>query len=414
MHQNKIHLIRFYNVLLRAIAMGSRFILVFGLAYFLDPGKLGEYGLIVASLGFSVLIIGGDYFTYSHRELMSSKKERWSFIFQHNTIALLMLYLILLPLQLGYFYYGLLSWSLIGWFFTLLIIEHLALEMNRLLIVMREPLLSSFVLLIRAGVWVWALLPWMWFDPSSRNLDEVFFFWSMGGASAVLFALWIIKKKVRIWMWSGIDWGWIRKGFGVGGLFLISTLSFKALTTVDRYFVEYFMNTELLAVYVVYIGMAMSIYSFVDSAVTSFLYPRAVSAWRTSEFDEFYKVMRELWVTSIMCSVSLAFIVGISAPWILGLVGKEIYLEHLDMLWVLLLAAIVYSIGLVPHYGLYSKGGDKEIMAIHLSSLLVFFGSIGVMAKLWVEGAVAVGLLLSFCWVGGAKLMIYRGIKSVI
>jgi len=405
--------IRLSNVLLRILSMASRFCLVFGLAYFIEPKEMGEYGLVVASLGFSVLIIGGDYYTYSHRELMSSGSARWGFIFQHHAIALIILYFFLLPVQFFYFSFGLLPWSLSGWFFMLLISEHLAQEMNRVLIAIQEPLMASIVLFLRAGVWVWLLLPWMWVNPDSRSLNEVFFFWVTGSSSSVLIAFFIVRKKTDGWQWGGVDWPWIIKGFGVGMLFLFSALSFKALTTVDRYFVVHFLNTEMLAVYVLYTGMAMSIYSVIDAAVTAFLYPRIVSAWRNSYLSTFNKLMSELWWATILLSISLALMIGVSANWVLSFIGKELYVEYIELLWVLLLAAIVYSVGLVPHYGLYAKGGDAKIMVIHLSSLIVFFITMGLTTIVWLEGAVAVGLLITFCWIGGAKFLFYRGIKSL-
>jgi O-antigen/teichoic acid export membrane protein len=402
---------RLLNVCLRLCSMVSRFLLVFGLAYFLDPKELGEYGLFAVSIGFSVLLIGGDFYTYSHRELLSSKNDSWCFILQHHVTALLLIYLLLLPLQLTYFWFGLLSWKLCGWFFLLLISEHLAQEMNRLLIAVQEPLMASLVLLIRMGVWVWFLLPWMLVEPNSRGVENVFLFWFVGSLSAVIFACFLVYKKIEKWTWSKPDFGWIKKGFGVGSLFLVSALSFKALTTIDRFFVEYLMNLEMLGVYVLFLGMAMSINSIMDSAIFSFLYPQVVRAWRTASFVDFHKMMNELWFVTIVGSVFLAFAIGISAPWVLSWIDKGVYLEHFEILAVLLIAAVVYSVGLVPHYGLYAKGGDKDIMKIHLSSLLVLMASIGIVMQFWVEGSVAVALFLTFCWIGSAKYMLYTKIE---
>jgi len=411
---NRKHLIRLFNVVLRVASMVSRLFLVFGLAYFLEPVELGEYGILVVSIGFSVLVVGGDYYTYSHRELLSSGRNNTCFIIQHHIVALLILYLFLLPLQYLYFFSGLLAWEFVGWFFALLVSEHLAQELNRLLIVIRQPLMAGFVLFVRMGSWVWGLILWMWLEPSSRYIENVYLFWLFGSLSSVFLACFIVWKNTQIWEWSKIDWGWIKKGFGVGGLFLISALSFKMLTTVDRYFVEYLTNAEILAAYVLYIGLAMSIYSIIDAAVFSFLYPQVVSTWRASKFVSFSILMKELWQVTLGGSVFLALFIGISSPWILGWMGKDVYLDNIWLLRILLLAAIVYSIGLVPHYGLYAKGGDKEIMMINISSLLVLIVSIGLVMTVWAEGSVAIGLLIAFSWMGAAKYKVYSGIKPVV
>ena len=58
-------------MVLRSLSLGSRFILLFVLARLLKPSDVGIYGLMTATIAFSVLVLGGDYYTYSQRELMA-------------------------------------------------------------------------------------------------------------------------------------------------------------------------------------------------------------------------------------------------------------------------------------------------------------------------------------------------------
>jgi len=89
--------LRVLNVSLRVLAMGSKFVLLIGLAKLLEPAEIGLFGLFAATVSFSMLVIGGDYYTYSQRELMSLPRERWSFVLQHQLLATGLLYIFLLP-----------------------------------------------------------------------------------------------------------------------------------------------------------------------------------------------------------------------------------------------------------------------------------------------------------------------------
>ena len=50
---------RVANVALRALAIGSKFALILALARLLEPADLGMFGLFAATVGFSVVLIGG-------------------------------------------------------------------------------------------------------------------------------------------------------------------------------------------------------------------------------------------------------------------------------------------------------------------------------------------------------------------
>ncbi len=75
---------RLLNVALRGLSMGSRFLLIFALAKLLSPTELGLFGLMMATVSISVLIIGVDYYTYTQRELLARPVEQWSFVIQHQ------------------------------------------------------------------------------------------------------------------------------------------------------------------------------------------------------------------------------------------------------------------------------------------------------------------------------------------
>jgi O-antigen/teichoic acid export membrane protein len=204
-----------------------------------------------------------------------------------------------------------------------------------------------------------------------------------------------------------IDWKWVCIGYKNGLIFLIATLCFRVLFTADRYIIKYFAGSDPLGVYVLYMSMATAIISFMDPAVFSFLYPRLVSAYRQRKFDAYKRIFKELAFSSIIASLLLAIIFATSAPWILHWTGKLIYLNQLPVLWMLLLMAIIYTIGMVPHYALYALGADKSILFTHISSLAIFITIITLTINFSPLYSVSLSLIGAFLWMAGTKMWLY-------
>lgn len=384
--------------------MGSRFVLLLVLARVLPPAELGLFGLFLAAIAFGVLVLGADYYTYSQRELLSEPRQRWSFVLQHQGIALAVIYLLVVaPLALA-FDFELLPNRYVAWFIPLLVLEHLGQEFVRILIAMRRPIGASAMLFLRVGAWVWVLLAVMWFAPETRTLEAVLLAWGIGAGSALIGGALIVAKEAAPWRGWPVDLAWLIKGFRIAGLYLVASLCFKALLTADRYLVDFLVGPDLLGVYVLYSGIAMAVVNFMDPAVFAFLYPRLVGAYRTGDLASYRKVRTELWWSTAGVSLGLAILIGLAAPTFLHWTGREIYLVHEPLLWLLLGVAVVYSMGMVPHYELYARGADRSIVIAHVSALIVFGFCVAFLSKYMPLEATAFGLLCAFTWMGLAKL----------
>ncbi len=398
---------RLLNVALRSLSMGSKLALIFGIAKLLEPAQVGLFGLMLATIGFSVLLVGGDYYTYSQRELLSRPATQWGFVLQHQVKAQLILYSVLLPAQLFIFVTGLMQWKYLLWFFVLLVLEHIAQEVNRILVAMHRQLIASWVLFIRMGSWVIFVLPFMVFNESYRQLEIVYMAWIVGSSLAIIQGVIVISRIVPNWKNVKTDYTWLKKGFKVGGLFLLATLCFRGLLTFDRYAVEMLSSTEMLGVYVFYISIVMGAYSFLDPAVFSFLYPKMLQAYQMNEKANYEKVFKELIITTFVMSALLAVLIWFFAPVIIGWINKPVYSDNLSDLLYLILAGFVYAVGYIPHYALYAMKGDKWILAAHISSMAIFFL---ILYFLKIENSirlVALALVFAFSWMMFIKLIGY-------
>ncbi|MCF6251016.1 MAG: hypothetical protein L3J75_07070 [Methylococcaceae bacterium] len=403
---------RLLNIALRGLSMGSRFLLIFALAKLLSPTELGSFGLMMATVSISVLIVGADYYTYSQRELLARPAEQWSFVIQHQMKAQLVLYSVLLPVQLLIFIFGLIDWQYMLWFFTLLILDHIAQEINRLLVAMHKQLIASFVLFIRMGSWVLVIIPLMYFYEQYQNLTSLYFSWMIGSTLAITMGGLAIKQALPVWNKEPTDFKWLKKGFKVGGLFLLATICFKGLLTFDRYAVEAFSSAETLGVYVFYIGIIMGVFTFLDPAVFSFLYPRMLQSYQMQEKDKFQKTFRELVFSTLIISALLAVSLWFLMPFIIGWVDKLIYAEYLDSLIFLIPVGFIYAVGYIPHYALYAMKEDKWIISAHISAIIVFFSSLAVFQLKNSIQTVASALLFAFSWMAIVKIVGYSVTKQ--
>ncbi len=364
--------LRFYNLFLRGISMLSKFALVICIAKFLKLEEVGQYGLLAATVSFSVIALGGEFYTYSQREILSVERSQWPYVLKNQAIASTFLYIIFLPLQLLIFVGGFLSFDFIFFFFLILILEHIAQELNRILIALHKQLFASVVLFFRLGAWGLISIGLFYYDSKFQNLDTVLYLWSLGTAMAIIMSLVLIFKMVPNLGQGKLDLKWIKNGYKVALKFFISTICIKIIMTLDRYIAESIAGIDFLAVYAVYASIAMVINSVLVPTVFSFLYPRLVENYRKGNFDAYKRNIRELLYSTVLIGALVALLVGFISPYAFAWTGKDVYLDSQKYLWWLLLFSYLYCLSMVPHYILYAKGRDKAVLISHLVAALVF------------------------------------------
>jgi O-antigen/teichoic acid export membrane protein len=392
---------RLLNVALRGSALASKFVLIFFLARYLEPSDVGVYGLLMVSISYSLFLVGFEFYTYSTRELIGSDKLIWLRIIRDQVFFYGFTYLAFIPISLLAFFEGWLPLTYLVWFYLLLFLEHVAQEMNRLLVVMEEQLLASVVLFLRAGAWclISALLM-LWF-PVFRSLDWVLAAWSVGAGLGCLLGLTHILRLDKTALGCGVNWSWISKGIRIAFPLLIASLAIRGLFTFDKFAVESIAGLDLLGAYVFFIGIATAVVSFVDAGVVVFIYPKIVAAAKKGDGATFKQGMKVLLRDIIFVAVGLIFLGLIIVEPILGWIGRDMYIESFYLLKWLFLAVLIHSLGIVPHVGLYAFGRDKPILYSQLFGfvcfiLMIYFGAsvYGVLVVPWALCLAFLGILV--------------------
>lgn len=409
---NSHSLVRMLNVLMRGVTLLCKFLLIFFLAKFLDPKEVGLYGLLAGTIGYALFAVGFEFYTYSTREIIGSDRQQWLALIRDQSVFFVFTYLLVLPFVLMAFFSGLLPWAYAVWFFLLLMLEHVAQELNRLLVVISEQLLASVILFIRSGAWCLLLVVLMWWIPASRKLEWVLVAWCIGAGLGCLLGGARILSLNRSALRNKVDWKWIGKGLKLAIPLLVASLAIRGIFTFDRYWVESIVGLEVLGVYVLFVGIATSIVSFLDAGIIVFLYPKIIAAAKVGNDKEFRSGMRKLfWDVSLVTLVLVGLGLLLGRP-VLGWIGKDIYMENFYLLKWLFLAIVFYAASMIPHIGLYAHGRDKAILFSQLCGLGVF--CLGVYWGAPKYGVIIVPWALCFSFMAMLiwKLLAYRAMRS--
>ncbi|QOR39087.1 hypothetical protein HNO52_11595 [Billgrantia diversa] len=368
----------------------------------------------MATVAYSLYALGIDFYSYSTRELLGSDKKFWAKLLRDQGVLFVLVYCLVIPFLCLVFFYELLPWSVAPWFFIILVFEHLAQELNRLLVAMSRQLLASMVLFLRSGLWALFVVFVFWLSEDVRTIDVVFTAWALGAASACLLGASAMMQLDRDSLRSRIDWTWIRRGISIALPLLIATLAIRGVFTIDRYWVQAIAGDDVLASYVLYFGVASVIMSFLDSGVFVFIYPKMISAFKSSNREAFDKGMRQLMAQTLIVVIVLSVLAALLIHPLLAWLDKPIYTENISLLYVLLMAMSVYSISMIPHYGMYAMSFDRHIIISHVLALPCF-GMLAYLFSAWtINYAIPLALCGSFGFIFAYKTVAYLSYKKKI
>ncbi len=384
-----------------------RFLLVFFLARYLAPEDVGMYGLLVATIGFTIYVLGLDLYTFTSREILKSPRVAWRGMVSSHFSLLAPVGVLGLSASLLFFAGGALPWSLLLWFLALTPTEHVGYEVDRMLIAMSDQLNASLLVLLRQGILPTAVIPLFLIAPGVRSLETVLALWAVLNVIAVAVGLGLLIYKTRGgdrgWR-AGLDWRWVVNGLKVALPFLIGTLSVKALFTLDRQAVAVFGSLADVGVYTFAMSVAAGLTNVLAVSVHQFSYPRLVTVAHDRDMAEFRTQSRRLWIQSLVLVVLAIVGVLLAEPILLDWVGEPVYARHAWLIPVSMAVIGVYNLSLVPHYVLYAVHADIAIVRITIGALLAFL--VGIATTLLSGGS---GLLAAVVGVGAGSMVLLAG-----
>jgi len=399
---NSKYNMRLLNISIRGISMLSRFLLIIVLAKLLTPADLGIFGLLVAGIGFAVLFVGFDYYSYSNREILSVKKEHWVRIIYNQIYAYVPLYLLFIPIAMVVNYYEFLPDIYFIWFILLMIVEHISIEQNRLLNTMQKQLSASIVLFLRSGMWVLFMLPIIVFFDGFRNLNTVLYAWFIGVSVSIVFGTFVIKKEINNWSFIKPDYLWILKGYKIGFLFILGTIAFKMISTFDRFWLEKISNSDIVGVYILYVSLAAGIIAFIHAGVIVFSTPKIIIAFQNGNLSKFKYLMNKFLKELIISILIMVIFISLLMPFVVDWIDKPIYNDNYNIFYIVLATASLTIINSHPSTYLYATKQDKYSFFSTISAFVVFMLAIAIFHFIIYDYSalykVSLAVLISFIW----------------
>ena len=385
----------FTSLVLRAVTLASKFLLIVALAKYLEPSELGIFGLIGVTVALTIYIAGFEFYAYNTRELLKRDDNEKPKLIKDQLVFHLFSYLFVFPLLLLVFVYEWLPWEYLGWFYLLSILEHLSQESYRLLITLSRPIEANIVLFCRSGAWVYVIIGMIVFIDATRDLDFILGGWLIG----VTLSLLLTGKYLSCYNWAGVfkqpvDRYWVRQGIRVSLVFFFAVLSIKIMEFSDRYFIRYFFDDSHVGVYTFFANIANVVQTFVYAGVISIIFPKLIQAYQNKNYQEYRQLLKNMALLSIMGVAIVSVLIVLFVSPVLTFIGKEVYVNNLQVLWIMIGTMGVIVIGFLPHYGLYVRSMDTAILlASVLASIVAILMNVILVPRYGLVGAASSTLI---------------------
>jgi len=403
---------RLVNIGLRGTTLCTRFLFVFFLARYVTPASVGYYGLFTATVGYTLYLVGLDFYTYNTRELLRVPREQHGRMIRDQAVLAAGLYALFLPL----------AWVLLSqagwptglsyWFIPILLLEHVNQEISRVLVVLSDQIGASVLLFIRQGSWALAIVAIMTWDDTTHNLQSVMAAWAVAGAGAAALGIYKLACAGMGGWRSPIDWSWIRRGVVISVSFLSATLALRALQIVDRYWLKALVDIDAVGAYVLFTGIASTLMVFLDAGVFTFSYPELIRLHQQGQRDAMQRQLRTMLLHTLLVAVGFSIVSWFVLPYLLTWIHNPVYTHYLWLYPWVLFATVVNAVGMVPHYGLYARGVDRPIIRSHIAALIVFPLTVWGLSRIQPVLAVPLGLNVAFLtillWKASAYFKAFR------
>lgn len=359
-------LIRGGNLALRLLSMGAKFLLVAGIAKSLGTEQLGEYGLFTVAITMLLYFIGFDFYTFSSREILGKESEQQKWLFRDQFVFHILSYILILPLIFLLYLGNIVPIKHILVFISILIFEHFSQELYRIFVLLSRSLIANFLLFIRTGLWCYiTILAWVLDINNTKGLEFIYIIWAISSFLSIIVSLIILNKIYgRFWSLKNIDWHWVKKGILVSFPFFISTICYKIIEFSNRYIIDFYTTKQDVGVFVFFSSIANASQVLIYTIVIMIFYPKMITLYNQSKFDELNKLKNKFYIEVVLYSVLVIFMVWCFIDIILAYMDKMELSKYKDILWFLLVSVFFINLSYVPHYQLYVHKKDKLIRNI--------------------------------------------------
>jgi glycosyltransferase involved in cell wall biosynthesis/O-antigen/teichoic acid export membrane protein len=390
---------------MRVGMLAAKFILSIFMARYMGLKEIGIYGLIVGASGTVQAVLRGGIFLLICRDVVRQSRFELMHDLRHYISGILFLYLLLAPVAIicGQ-YWGEPAVAIL--ILCVFLTDHLAFDSYVLINNLQYPKLANFVYSLQSAVWIYLLVICAVFYEPFRSLKVLLAFWTGGGLMALGIVLWL----TRDWPWKKVFSQKLQLQWYLSKMRSSARLYFADVLGVvnyylDRYIVSLFLSLEMTGIYVFFSQVMTATWNLVNSGVLVVYAPHLIRAYDPNNTAPFNKFYRQCIKRTYMATLGLALLSGVTVPFIVTLTGNRALLDHMPLLWVMLLALHFKIGGTCAGSGLFAMHKDREKFMLEVITFFVtaLVGSIAAMA-FGVYGVVLNTII------GSSLSMVYAGV----
>lgn len=360
------------NLALRGFTLGSRFLLLFALAHWLEPSDVGLIGLLMAIIGYGIYIVGLEFYTFCARELIHAAPDRRAWLLWHQLVLHTFTFMVGVLMLYAAALAGWIPRGYLGWLCALLLLEQVAQEVYRILVALSRQLTASVVLFVRTGAWCLVVIVTIAMEPTLRQVPFVLACWTVGASIACLLGVVSLARVVRLSRPASWDFHWIRQGLRIALPLFAASLAVRGMATFDRFMVENAAGLDVLGAYVLFAGVAAAVLAFLDAGVVDFAYPRLVAFAGSRDHQGFLDEMRKVRTRVLLMTTLLVIGALLTSHLLVQLLDRPVYTAYLSLVHGLLAIATLNALSIIPHLGLYALKQDRPIVQSQLLGCTVF------------------------------------------
>jgi O-antigen/teichoic acid export membrane protein len=392
---------------LRVITLLSKFILTFYLSRTLATSDLGVFALMITTVAIVIYLLGMEFYVYNLRELPGRTLFEQVCQLRDQVIFQLAVYLLILPLCWLVFTHKILPWSVLPWFYVLVITENISQEGYKVLLALSRPLVANIVLFFRTASWIYLLLIYGTLFHRAVALNTVWMAWLIGNAcSLVLLVALLAKMPWRKAFGTSINWSKMFRGVKVSWIYMAILISYLATFYSGRYVLQAFAGDQMVGIFFFYVSVTAIVQTFTEAGAYVILQPRLIAAYRRGSFDQYRELFRQL--TGGIIVTSLVVSLGLLATFrfILALMKKTTFDQYYYLFPILLVAVVIQCFSLIPHTALFVRGKDLQILAIQCFAMVfTIAANYFLIGRLQIIGAAYASLLSAAVLLVGKLLL---------
>jgi O-antigen/teichoic acid export membrane protein len=349
-------------MLIRALSIGLKTFFIFFSAKLLSLEDFGKLALINTAISLMLSVMSINFAQYTSR-LLVEKSKVLNEIYHHFLFISFTGLISLLSFPLLIKYAGI-DTEIIGKFLVILYLEHILNEIFRILIPLNRIVYANVIHFLKVcSSTLFPLLIILIFKKATLVL--ILNTWLV---TLLLFLIVLAVAHLKLNHFRSFKFSssFITAGLKTSTYYLAISILGRSLFTLDKFFVNHISGTSEVGIYTFYYSMAFTLQTLIE---TSFITPSMHEMLKSKNLkNTFYSLLFKVVSTGLVIGGGLI----LAKDQILTFLNKEAFLEDFQLLYIFLIAALLFSMASATMMPLYAKKKDREILISFMLSFIIF------------------------------------------